>query len=291
MLQADGGTLARSRNHSFFPSPISDAGSICTVSKAAAGVQRTAVFAFFPFLSHGCIWLQKVSSNSPWTHTELSCRERSPYERQVSLDTGRHTCTCCPQQQRDINYQIQFSFPKLWTGPPGQMRASLGQWKEDAGLLMCNEAEPKNLPKTKEKQPGQWGTWDAALNLLTTTMGTKFVQGPDMSGIPLAESQFSLQFSKIPNHRALNRCQRRASRNISLFSGSVVSSLCYGPGHRGDAQDCLSHDGGLWASSWTLRSHLSRLGVACAPSTGLWEGTQKGPGASGWGLTFLQHIW
>lgn len=32
------------------------------------------------------------------------------------------------------------------------MRSILGQRKEDIGLLMCNEAEPKNLLKTKEKQ-------------------------------------------------------------------------------------------------------------------------------------------
>jgi len=56
---------------------------------------------------------------------------------------------------------------------------------------MCNEAEPKNLLKTKEKQPGQQGASDAALNLLDTMMGTKHTQDSDVTGAPLAESQFS----------------------------------------------------------------------------------------------------
>lgn len=47
---------------------------------------------------------------------------------------------------------MQVSFPKCWERAPGQMRSILGQRKEDIGLLMCNEAEPKNLLKTKEKQ-------------------------------------------------------------------------------------------------------------------------------------------
>ena len=89
---------------------------------------------------HIVTFRQKVSSNSLRTHTELSRREKKQYERQISLATDRHVCQCCPQPQGDINYQTQVSSPKLWERAPGQMRASLGQWKEDIGLLMCNEA-------------------------------------------------------------------------------------------------------------------------------------------------------
>lgn len=64
---------------------------------------------------------------------------------------------------------------------------------------MCNEAEPKNLLKTKEKQPGQWGASDAALNLLDTMVQTKHIQDPDMTGTPLAESQFSCAIQQ--NHK------------------------------------------------------------------------------------------
>lgn len=140
---------------------------------------------------------QKVSSNSSRTHSELSWREINQYERQIRLATDGHICQCCLHPQGDINNQTQVSFPKIWEGTPGQMRASLGQWKEDIGLLMCNEAEPKNLLKMKEKQPGQWGASDAALNLLDTTAGAKYVQDPDVTGTPLAEYQLS--FAVQPN--------------------------------------------------------------------------------------------
>lgn len=147
---------------------------------------------------HIVTFRQKVSSKPSWTHTELSWRERRKYERQIRLAMDRHICQCCPQPQGDISSQTQVSFPKLLERAPGQMRASLGQWKEDIGLLMCNESAPKNLLKTKEKQPGQWGMSDTALNLLDTTMGTRHVQDPDVTGTPVAESQFSFAIQQNP---------------------------------------------------------------------------------------------
>lgn len=85
VLQADRGTLARSRSHSFVPIPTSAAGSVCAVSKGAVGVQRTAVFALSPpyVCVHTVTFRQKVSSNSSQTHTEpeenWSWRERNQY--------------------------------------------------------------------------------------------------------------------------------------------------------------------------------------------------------------------
>lgn len=63
---------------------------------------------------------------------------------------------------------------------------------------MCNEAEPENLLKTKEKQPGQWAASDVGLNLLDTRMVTKHIQDPDVTGTPLAESRFSFAIQQNP---------------------------------------------------------------------------------------------
>lgn len=156
------------------------------------------------------------------------------------------------------------------------MRASLGQWKEAIGLLRLNEAEPKNLLKTKEKQPGQWGASDAALNLLDTTMGTKHVQDLDVTGTLLAKSQFSFAIQQNPKAQGTEPLLPGKTPHLSLGLWFPVSAMVLEVEEL--LKTALVMRGGFELPHELSDPTRSHLGVTLALSAGRWEGSQKGQG-------------
>lgn len=66
---------------------------------------------------------------------------------------------------------------------------------------MCNEAEPTNLLKTKEKQPAHWGASEAAPNPPAATMGTRHTDDTDVTGALLDKSRVSFAVQPNPKPR------------------------------------------------------------------------------------------
>lgn len=157
MLQVDGGTLAGSTSYtSSSPSPSVLQALFAQWAREYLGLRGQLCLASSSSLCmHMITSMQKASSKSSGTHSQLSWRERNREEKQGLPQTGTNTSATSATGRHQFP-NAGFLPQMLEEGrAPGQMRSSLGQWKEDIDLLMCNEAEPKNLLKTKEKQPGQ----------------------------------------------------------------------------------------------------------------------------------------
>lgn len=123
-------------------------------------------------------------------------------------------------------------------------------------------------------------------------METKRTQDLDMTGTPLAESQFS--FAIQQNHKPQGteplpaQGQEKQTPHLSLGLWFPVCAMVLEIEE--PLKTALAMRGGLGLPHELSNATCSCPGVTRALSTRLWEGTQKPAGASVYGFTFLQHF-
>lgn len=215
---ASRGTPARSRSHTSPPHPSVLGGLFAERAWERSGSENRCVCSFPSLRVQAYSHLQAKSTLGFFVKAQRTKLERKKPRREAKKACcGQPRAPVLPQPRGDISYQPQLSFPKRGERAPGQMRARLGQREGDRGLLMCNEAEPKNLPKTKDKPPGRRGASEAAPNPLAATMGTRHIDDMDVTGTLLDKSRFSFAVQPNPKPGALSRSPHRAAgRNTSL---------------------------------------------------------------------------